>query len=335
MGISRRNLLRGAALAVAAPAIIRDVHAAEFEYRCGSNQVIDHPTVLRSNEATARIFEETGGRVKIAVFPSGQLGSDTDMLTQVRVGAIDMVLLSPVILATLVPVATASGVCFAFPDADHVWKAVDGELGKVVGAAVAKAGLVCVGKIFDNGFRVMTTGHKPIRTPADLAGVKMRVPPSPLLLSAFKALGAAPTTVNWSELYSALQTKVVDGQENSLSLIEMSRLYEVQKYVSVTNHMWDGHWPLHNAKSFKALPEGFREIIHKNFARAADDERADLAKLTETATDVLKKKGMEFTQPDTAAFRDVLRKANWYGEWKEKLGPQAWAALEQVTGPLT
>lgn len=335
MGISRRNLLKGAAFAVAAPAIIRDVHAAEFQYRCGSNQVIDHPTVLRSNEATARIFEETGGRLKITVFPSGQLGSDTDMLSQVRVGAIDMVLLSPVILATLVPVATASGVCFAFPDADHVWKAIDGELGKVVSAAVAKSGLVCVGKIFDNGFRVMTTGHKPIRTPADLAGVKMRVPPSPLLLSAFKALGAAPTTVNWSELYSALQTKVVDGQENSLSLIEMSRLYEVQKYVSVTNHMWDGHWPLHNGKSFKALPEEFREIVHKNFSKAAEDERADLAKLTASATDVLKSKGMEFTQPDTAAFRDVLRKANWYAEWKEKLGPQAWSALEQVTGPLT
>jgi tripartite ATP-independent transporter DctP family solute receptor len=334
MTINRRNLLKGAAVVLATPAFIRNADAAEFEFRCGSNQVIDHPTVLRSNEATERIFKETNGRLKITVYPSGQLGSDTDMLSQVRSGAIDMVLLSPLILATLVPVATVSAVCFAFPDADHVWKAVDGDLGKVVRAAVAKSGLVCVGKIFDNGFRVITTTSKPIRNPDDLKGVKMRVPPSPMLLSAFKALGAAPSTINWSELYSALQTKVVDGQENSLSLIEMSRIYEVQKHVSVTNHMWDGHWPLHNGKSFKSLPAGFQDIVQKNFARAAEEERADLAKLTASAVDVLKSKGMEFTEPDIDAFRSTLRKANWYAEWKSKLGPEAWTALEKVSGPL-
>jgi len=334
MTINRRNLLKGAAVALTAPAIIRPARAAEFEFRCGSNQVIDHPTVLRSNEATARILKETDGRLKITVYPSGQLGSDTDMLSQVRSGAIDMVLLSPLILSTLVPVATVSAVCFAFPDADHVWKAVDGDLGKVVQAAVAKAGLVCVGKIFDNGFRVITTTSKPIRTPDDLKGVKMRVPPSPMLLSAFKALGAAPSTINWSELYSALQTKIVDGQENPLALIEMSRIYEVQKYVSVTNHMWDGHWPLHNGKTFKSLPADCQASLQKNFARAAEEARADLVKLSASAIDVLKSKGMEFVQPDIEAFRATLRKANWYADWKSKLGPEAWAALEKVSGPL-
>ena len=334
MFFNRREILKGAAASLALPALVGQAHAAEFEYRCGSNQVVDHPIVSRSTAAAERILKETGGRLKITVYPSGQLGSDTDMLSQVRHGAIDMVIISPLILSTLVPVSTASGIFFAFAKIDDVWKATDGNLGNIISTAVSKVGLTCVGKIFDNGFRVMTTSTKAIHTPEDLKGIKMRVPPSPLLLSAFEALGAAPSTVNWSELYSALQTKIVDGEENSLSLIEMSRLYEVQKYVSLTNHMWDGQWALFNSKSFKALPEEFRGIVEKNFAQAAEEERIDLAKLTASAEDNLKKKGMQFIEPDRNAFRATLRKANWYAQWKQKLGDAAWSALEEVSGPL-
>jgi TRAP-type C4-dicarboxylate transport system substrate-binding protein len=118
---------------------------------------------------------------------------------------------------------------------------MDGELGAFIRAASsARLGIHSMDKIFDNGFRVITTSTKPINTPADLKGFKIRVPVSPQWTSLFKSFGASPTSINFSEVYSALQTKIVDGQENALQLIEIAKLYEVQKYVSITNHMWDG-----------------------------------------------------------------------------------------------
>jgi TRAP-type C4-dicarboxylate transport system substrate-binding protein len=108
----------------------------------------------------------------------------------------------------------------------------------------------------------------------------------------------------------------------------------VQKYVSMTNHMWDGYWILNNAEAFKALPAKFQDVVHENFIQAAVDQRADLAKWNATAEERLKKAGMTFTDPDPTAFRDLLRKTGWYRDWKEKLGGEAWAILEKYTGPL-
>jgi TRAP-type C4-dicarboxylate transport system substrate-binding protein len=212
---------------------------------------------------------------------------------------------------------------------------MDGDLGKFVRGEISKVGLIACDKMCDNGYRVITTSTKPINTPEDLKGVKMRVPASPLLTSLFKALGASPTTINWGEIYSALQTKIVDGQENALTLLEISKLYEVQKYVSVTNHSWEGFWLLNNARAFKALPPKFQDIVQESFNQAAVDQRLDMAKLGITAEEHLKGFGMVFSKPDPQAFREVLRKNGWYDEWKSKLGDAAWAMLEKYSGALT
>jgi tripartite ATP-independent transporter DctP family solute receptor len=334
MKVDRRQFLQGTAAATAAAVCPRYAKAAEFEYKLGNNQTANHPSTLRSIEAADRIFKATDGRLKISVFPTSQLGSDTDCLSQVRSGALEIFQLSPVIMATLLPVAAISGICFAFKDYKTVWSALDGDLGKLVRGEIAKVGLVASDRIFDNGFRVITTSTHQINTPDDLKGVKMRVPASPLWTSMFKALGAAPATVNWSEAYSALQTKIVDGQENPLNLIEIFKINEVQKYVSVTNHMWDGFWPLFNAKALKALPPKFQDIVLENFTQAGVEQRADVDKLNQTAGDNLKKLGMVFAYPDPEAFRTVLRQVGWYKEWKERLGAQAWATLEKYAGQL-
>jgi TRAP-type C4-dicarboxylate transport system substrate-binding protein len=151
----------------------------------------------------------------------------------------------------------------------------------------------------------------------------------------FKALGAAPAAINWSETYSALQTKLVDGQENPLNGIEITKTYEVQKYVSVTNHMWDGFWVLHNTNTFSALPPKFRDIVQENFAQAGMEQRADIDKLTQTAVEHLKSFGMIFAYPDTDAFRKTLKQAGWYKEWKGRMGNVAWNALEKYSGSLS
>lgn len=339
MTITRRRFVAraatSAAVAIAAPAVLTGrAHAAEFSLKYANNLPLTHPMNARAQEAVAKIKADSKGRVEIEIFPNNQLGGDTDMLSQVRTGAIDYFTLSGLILATLVPVASINGIGFAFKNYDQVWAAMDGALGAHVRGAVAKAGLHSLDKIWDNGYRQITSSTKPINSPDDLKGFKIRVPVSPLWTSMFKAFEASPASINFSEVYSALQTHIVEGQENPLAIIETAKLYEVQKYCSVTNHMWDGFWMLANAQSWAKLPADLQEIVARNFNEAALNERADVAKLNASLADSLKAKGMVFNAPDTEPFRAALRKAGFYAEWKGKYGDEAWAVLEKYAGSL-
>ncbi len=333
--ITRRRL---AALTAALPLVAirtRQAAAAEFEYKFANNLPVTHPLNIRANEAVARIKDASKGRLVIQVFPNNQLGSDTDMLSQLRAGAIEFFTLSGLILSTLVPVASINGLGFAFKNYDEVWKAMDGSLGAFVRAAIDTHGLVAFEKMWDNGFREMTTSTKPIVTPTDLHGLKIRVPVSPLWTSMFQAFGASPTSINFSEVYSALQTRVVDGQENPLAIIETAKLYEVQKSCSLTNHMWDGFWFLANKRAFGKLPPDLQKIAQDEMDRAAVEERADVAKLNGELQGKLTSQGLTFNSVDPAAFREALKKAGFYEEWRKKYGPEAWKVLEANVGSLT
>ena len=319
---------------VAAAMIPRFARAAEFTYKIATNLPPDHPSNVRLNEAAVRVLKATDGRLQLTVFPSSQLGTDTDTLSQLRVGAVEMFQLSGVILSTLLPVGAITGIGFAFPTYKQVWEAMDGELGAYLRGQISKVGLFAFEKIFDNGYRQISTSAKPINTVDDLKGVKLRVPPSPLWTTMFEALGAAPATVNFSEVYSALQTKIVDGQENPLTLLVIAKLYEVQKYVAMTNHMWDGFWILGNGAAMKALPPNIRDILDENINQSAMDQRADLVKLDVTAANTLKANGMTFTAPKPDDFRALLGKKGWYADWKKRMGPEAWGILEKYSGTL-
>ena len=336
--ISRRRLLTVGSSAVAggiigAPFVAR-AQSAEFSYKYANNLPLTHPMNVRANEMAEAIKKETNGKVEIKVFPNNQLGSDTDMLSQVRSGGIEFFTLSGLILSTLVPAASINGIGFAFPNYDTVWKAMDGDLGAYVRGQINKANLVVMDKIWDNGFRQTTSSTKPINGPEDFKGFKIRVPVSPLWTSMFKAFDAAPASINFNEVYSALQTKIVEGQENPLALISTAKLYEVQKYCSLTNHMWDGFWFLANRRAWERLPADVRDIVAKNINAAAMKERADTEKLNETVMEELKSKGLIFNQPDVGPFRQKLRDAKFYAEWKGKYGDQAWELLEKSVGKL-
>jgi TRAP-type C4-dicarboxylate transport system substrate-binding protein len=188
--------------------------------------------------------------------------------------------------------------------------------------------------MWDNGFRQTTSLRKPIKTPDDLKGFKIRVPPSPLWTSLFKALGAAPTSIPWGETYSALQTRVADGLEAPLAGIYFSKMYEVQKYLSRTNHMWDGFWFLANKSNFEAMPNSTRDIIIKNVNEAAIMQRADVEKLNESLQPDLAAKGLEFFGVDSSSFRKKLQESTFYAEWKKRYGDEAWELLESGTSKL-
>jgi TRAP-type transport system periplasmic protein len=339
MVLSRRRLLAAGSTAlfsgaVVAPFVVR-AQSAEFSYKYANNLPDTHPMNVRAREMAAAIKQETNGRFDLQIFPSSQLGSDTDTLSQIRSGGVDFFTLSGLILAILVPAASINGMGFAFPDYDTVWKAMDGDLGAYVRGQIAKTNqIVALEKIWDNGFRQTTTSTKPINSPDDFRGMKLRVPPSPLWTSMFKAFEAAPASINFNEVYSALQTKIVDGQENPLAIISTAKLYEVQKYCSLTNHMWDGFWFLANKAAWEKLPEDIRAVVAKNVNAAGLKERDDVAKLNANLQQDLAAKGLVFNKPDAAPFRDKLRAAGFYTEWKGKYGDEAWAILEKSVGKL-
>jgi TRAP-type transport system periplasmic protein len=336
--LSRRKFMQttsAAASGVAAFGILtRPGDAAEFTFKYANNLVLTHPVNLRLKEAVDKIREQSSGRMEVQIFPNSQLGGDTDVLSQLRTGAIQMFNLSGLILAIYVPLASINGVGFAFKDYGQVWPAMDGALGALIREAIGKAGLTAFDKMWDNGYRQITSSTHPINGPDDLKGFKIRVPVSPLWTSMFKALGAAPTGINFNEVYSALQTKVVEGQENPLALIELAKLYEVQKYVSLTNHMWDGFWTLANTQAWSGLPKDLQEIVARNVNAAAVAEREDIRKLSESVQTELTRKGMVFNTTDAEKFRAALRAAGFYAEWKGKYGAQAWAVLEKQVGTL-
>ena len=334
--ITRRGLLVAGGAALPLVAIrTRPAKAAEFTYKLATGQDPTHPVNKRSQEAIDRIKEATGGKLEISLFPSNQLGSDTDLLGQVRNGGVEFFNEASSVLATLVPAAGLLNVGFAFSSSDQVYGALDGPLGKYIEGQIAKAGLLTASPCWANGFREITSSTKPIKTPDDLAGFKIRVPASPILTSLFQALGAGPTPINFNELYSALQTKLVEGQENPLPIIATAKLYEVQQYCSMTNHVWDGYWILANRRAMQRLPKDVQEIVTREFTQAGHDERADIAKLTDTLREDLTAKGLKFVDPDRDAFRTKLKASSFYKDWRAKFGDEGWKLLEETSGPLT
>jgi len=334
--MTRRRLLTTASGAAAGVTLfaIGGARAAEFSYKLATNLAGDHPLNMRAKEAADRIRKTSNGQLDIQLFPNNQLGSDTDVLSQLRSGAVELFTLSGLILSTLVPVASINGIGFAFPDYPAVWKAMDGELGAFIRAAIAKSGITAMEHIWDNGFRHISSSTKAIVTPADLEGFKIRVPVSPLWTSMFKALGASPISINVSEMYSALQTKIAEGQENPLAVIWTMRVFEVQKYISLTGHMWDGYWMLANTKAWQALPDDLRALATKELNASALDQRADLEKLNTGLRKDLEAKGIEFKTVDKEPFREKLRQAGFFNEWKQKYGDEAWSVLEKFTGKI-
>ncbi|CAO3433000.1 TRAP-type C4-dicarboxylate transport system, periplasmic component [Azospirillum endophyticum] len=331
---SRRAVLAAATAIPLITILKHPADAAEFQFKYATGQDPTHPVNIRAQEAINRIREATSGRLDIKLFPANQLGSDTDLLGQVRNGGVEIFNLSSLILATFVPVSGITSMGFAFNDYNAVWRAMDGDLGKHIRDEIAKTPIMTLGKIWDNGFRHITSSTRVIKTADDIKGFKMRVPPAPALTSLFKAIGAAPAPINFNELYSALQTVVVEGQENPLAIIATARLYEVQKSCSLTGHVWDGYWVLGNKRAFAKLPADLQGIVSRELDRSADDQRADIAALNDSLQKDLAAKGLTFHTVDREPFRKALSSTSFYAEWKDKYGATAWELLEKVSGKL-
>lgn len=337
MKMTRRTLLGAGSGAVAATMFGKQaLAAAEFDFKLGVDTPETHPLTIRLTEAAKAVAEQSSGRVNITVFPNSQLGGDPEMLSQVRAGGIELMAAPSLTLSILVPLSGLPSIGFAFQSYDQVWAAMDGGVGEFVREAIGKTGVVPLKKVWDNGFRQITSSsNRQLNSVDDFKGFKIRVPVTALLTSLFSGLGALPSSISYNELYSALQTHIVEGQENPLAQVSTGKLYEVQKYCALSNHCWSGYWILGNRRAMASLPPDLLEIVNASFDAAALKERADLVVMDRSLQAELTAKGMTFNTPDPVQFRAALVRAGFYTQWQKTYGADAWATLEKYTGKLT
>lgn len=257
------------------------------------------------HEAAVKFAEvlkaNTGGRIEVQVAPSGQLGDDGAMVTALRTGALDMSANSQGAVANAVPEYAAFGMPFLFSSAAQAFKVLDGPLGKELGEKSAAKGLVVLG-YWDNGIRHMTNSKRPITKAEDMKGLKMRTPPDTVLVDIMQSLGAEAQQIKFAELYVALQQGVVDGQENPLVNIHASKLYEVQKHLALTSHMFQMTPFLMSKRSWDKLSEADRKAVSEAAAEATALQRKLSQEADEKLLADLKSKGVQVSTPDKASF---------------------------------
>jgi TRAP-type transport system periplasmic protein len=310
------------------------VRAARFSWKYGSANAADHPANVAIVEALAKIREETRGELDIKPFLNSSLGSDSALVSQLRIGALETLIEGAGPFDTIVGIASIEEVAFAFSDYRTPLAAMDGDLGKMIRDALPAAGFIALERVFDNGFRYFTSSVKPIRKAEDLEGLKLRVSPGKLFYDTFHSLGVSSVSLGLNEIYLALQTHLVDAQETPLITIENQRFYEVQRYCSLSRHIWSCYFFLINRDKWQSLPSAYQDILRKHINAAALTQRRATAVSEAAIRDKLQRQGLIFNPIDRASFKSKLVASGYYGRWREAYGPGAWALLEKYAGPL-
>jgi tripartite ATP-independent transporter DctP family solute receptor len=331
--MNRAAFAGGTIAALGAAPLVRAVaRAPAFAYRFAHNLPQTHPLHLRAVELWQAVREQSGGRLVVTVFPNNALGDDLSMLARLRAGSLQFFTASGGLLGRIVPAAQIENIGFAFESAGAAFSAMDGALGAYVRDACAQRGLVALDTIWDNGMRQITSETHPIRSVDDLAGFRIRTPPGALWLDLFRSLGARPVPIAGDALYAALRDRRVDGEENALAAIDATRLYAVQRYLTMSNHLWAGYWMTANADAWAALPQDLRAIVVENNRIFATKERHDVAQRNATLAATLEHLGMQIDHIEPQPFR--ARLGPYYARWKARLGDRAWQLLELTSGPL-
>lgn len=255
----------------------------------------------------AQLEERSGGEITVTIFPQGQLGNDAAMVDGARSGIIDVVMTGLNNLTGLVPEAGAFELPFIFPTRADAYAVLDGEIGQQIGGQFEAHGLRMLGYP-ENGYRNMTNSRGPITEPADVAGLQMRVNNSKALSDMFQLMGATPQQIPVAELYTALETGVVDAQDHPIGIVQSFKFDEVQDYLSLTQHAYSALALGMNLTRFDGLPEDQRQLITQVAAEAIAMQR-DLAQEREDQMLAdLESKGMEVNRDvDAAAFQAAVR----------------------------
>lgn len=306
--IFRRTLVAAAVFTAAGLA-----QAQTVKLSLGHGSAPDNPRHIASLKFAELVKAKTNGQVEVTVSPSGQLGTDPALITAVRSGAVDITANSQGAIANVVPEYAAFGMPFLFADLPSAWKAMDGPVGKELADKTAEKGMVVLG-YWDNGIRHMSNSKKAILKPEDLKGMKMRTPPDAVTVDIMKSVGADAQQIAFSELYVALQQGVVDGQENPLMNIHASKLFEVNKFISLTGHKYEMTPLLISKRTWDKLGAADRQILQDAAREATALQRKLSAEADSKLVAQLKAAGVKVDAVDQAPFAKATESVvtKWY-----------------------
>jgi tripartite ATP-independent transporter DctP family solute receptor len=333
--VGRRDFAWGLLAAGGVVLANRGARAADFALRQFHNQPVESPLHKRLVEMWTAVRAETGGRVDVQTFAENDHieGSDPAAFKMLVTGELDFFTLNGGVIGTIVPAMNVQNVPFSFRAQALVYEALDGDLGDYLRGEMRSKGIYGLPRgCFENGMHQITCATRPIRTADDLQGLKMRSPAAPIYVDAWKTLGTEVVVVNLDKLYETLKSGAAEAQADPFAIIELLKLYEVQKYVSITNHTWSGFNLITNLKLWDRLPKSAQEAIERNVAKFARLQRADNDALNTAARAQLVQQGMTFNEAETASFRARLKP--FYARWKETLGQKCWNILEAHAGKL-
>ena len=291
---------------------------AQTVFKIGWTNTIDSHYGVGVTTFGEKIAKRTNGRYKLQYFPSGALGGEREMLEAVQLGTQDMIITSTGPVGNFVPETRIVDIPYLFRDYDHARKVLDGPIGQDILTKFPAKGLVAISWM-ENGFRHITNSKRPVKTPDDVKGLKIRTMENKVHMEAFKAMGALPTPMNMNEVFTALQTGTVDGQENPIPVILANKLYTVQKYVTLDSHVYSpalliinkGLWDKLSDADKTAFKEAAKIALVANRKKVNDDEANGI--------DVMKKAGTEvITTVDNAAFQKAVASA--YATYNKEFG---------------
>ena len=276
------------------------------------------------------IESKTNGAIDVQFFPGGALGGDVQALEGVRSGTIEASAMSTTIIASLNPEFNIYDVPFLFKSSEDGYKIMDGEIGQQLSASLEEYDLVGLGYL-DASYRNLTNNKKEVKTPADLKGLNIRTLENSLQVAFWKELGANPTAISFAELYSALESNVVDGQENPFNVINSSKFYEVQKFITRTEHLLMPRTVVVSKKFWDTLTAEEQKIIEDAIKVGSDNMRAETLNQQDAAIKNIESNGVEITElSDNERQQWIDKAAPIYEEFKKVIGEELYNKVTEA-----
>ena len=326
------KLRKIAALAIAlilAVSLVATVEAAPVSFKLGHSVSDQHPYHLGAEKFKEIVEKESGGEIEIALFPNNQLGTgERDLLEGLQLGTVDIYVGSTGPMGGFEKKFMLFDFPFLFKDKAQAYSVLDGEIGQYVMGLLDKIGITGLAW-YENGFRHFTNSRRAVNTPEDAKGLKLRTMENKIHMALWKVMGADPTPMAWGEVFTALQQGTVDGQENPIPIIFVQKIYEVQKHLALTGHVFSPAMIAISKAKFDALSEGQKELFRKAAQESALYQREQITRMEDEQVAQLKELGMEVTEPDVSLFREATKPV--YDQYRGELGDDA-KLLDQILG---
>lgn len=300
----------------------------EFVLRLGHLQGENHPYHKGALKFKELVEKRSQGRIRIDIFPNSQLGNGRDQIEGVQLGSIHFHIGSVAPITNFAPKFNVLNLPYLFENREHAFRVLDGEIGREIAKGLEEKGIINLAYM-ENGWRHLTNNKVPIKTAEDVKGLKIRVQESPPYIAFMNVLNATPVPIPFGELYTALEQKVVDGQENPLAQISLNKFNEVQSYLTLTAHNYDAAVFLTSKIVVERMPKDLQQVILESAKEAAEYEREVSMKEESKYLDELKKSGMNIEEnPDLDSFREAVRPV--YKQFEKAIGKDLIERIEEL-----